>query len=182
MSDVSLPEGCLLLPLVAHGDERGTVMEVYRREWIDGDERVQWNVVHSNAGTLRGVHVHTTRLDYLYVVEGEMWLALYDMRRSSTTFKQSCLVRLAPDVNQAAHVPVGVAHGFYFTKPSITLYGLSSYFSMEDELGCHPDDPALGIEWPGEERLLSTRDQKAGTLEEMQQAFDDYLARNGVTA
>lgn len=169
-----LPEGCRLVPLNPIEDDRGILIETYRQEWVEETARVQWNLVRSKPGTLRGVHLHAKRTDYLVVIEGEMWLGLYDMRRASETFGRSYLVRLAPDENQAAYLATGVAHGFYFTKPSLTLYGLSDYWTMDDEFGCHPDDPGLGIVWPGEARILSARDQAASDLSEMQTLYDQW--------
>ncbi len=169
-----LPVGCELAPLNPIEDSRGILTEVYRQEWVEETARVQWNLVRSNTGTLRGVHLHAKRTDFLVVVEGEMWLGLYDMRRSSNSFGQSSLLCITPEMNVAAFVPAGVAHGFYFTKPSMTLYGLSDYWTLDDDFGCNPDDPGLKIKWPGEARLLSKRDSVAGSLAEMQAFYDKW--------
>ncbi len=172
----SLPSGFRQVRLKPISDDRGCLTEIYRQEWLGQNQCLQWNLVSSHPGTLRGVHVHTYREDYLIVVEGEMWLGLHDMRRSSPTYGLSSMIRLTPDSNTAAYIPTGIAHGFCFPRQTTTLYGLSDYFSMEDELGCHPDDPALDLNWPITERILSERDTQAGSLAEMQQAFDIKIA------
>ena len=170
--EIRLPEGCKLVSLEPIEDSRGTLTEAYRQERIETAPRVQWNLVRSKAGTLRGVHTHLNRTDYLMVLEGEMWLGLYDLRRSAETFGKSSLLKITPETNVAAYIATGVAHGFYFPKPSVTLYGLSDYWTMADEMGCHPEDPDLNINWPAGDRLLSDRDVQAGTLAEMQQLYD----------
>lgn len=172
-----LPTGCQLFEFNSHNDERGQLTEIYRQSWIPNDKRVQWNVVHSKARTLRGVHTHIERIDFLVLVQGTMLLGLHDLRRDSATFGMSALVTLGGGSSGAAYIPTGVAHGFYFSEPSTTLYGMSEYFdtSMDDELGCHPGDPGLGISWPQEDWLLSARDQAAGTLAEMQKEYDHII-------
>lgn len=169
-----LPQGCELFTFMTHNDDRGDLTEIYRQDWIHNDKRVQWNLVHSKARTLRGVHTHVDRIDYLVLLQGKMMLGLRDLRRNSPSFGMSALVMLGGGVSEAAYIPTGVAHGFYFPEPSTTLYGMSEYFnsSMDDELGCHPGDPDLDIPWPDGCWLLSERDQSAGTLKEMQEAYD----------
>ena len=67
---VSLPRGAALRQLEMHSDERGVLTEMYRVGWAQGFDPVQWNVVSSNAGVLRGVHVHATHSDYLIIIKG----------------------------------------------------------------------------------------------------------------
>jgi dTDP-4-dehydrorhamnose 3,5-epimerase-like enzyme len=49
----SLPHGVELRPLVLHRDARGGVAELFRDEW-GAIRPLQWTVVRSNAGVLRG--------------------------------------------------------------------------------------------------------------------------------
>ena len=71
----------------------------------------------------------------------------------------------------AITIPPGVAHGFCFSESSIFLYGVSSYWDPADELGCAWNDPAVGIEWPTREPILSARDAQAGSLKDMANKF-----------
>src|SRR6266516_3223257 len=50
-----LPVGVELFPLEMHPDTRGCLTEIFRAEWDTGVSPVQWNVVSSQAGVLRGV-------------------------------------------------------------------------------------------------------------------------------
>src|SRR3972149_836293 len=79
----SLPAGVRLLPLEMNRDDRGVFTEVFRRSWDIGVEPVQWNFVTSQAGVLRGVHVHVRHVDYLIVLEGRASIGLRDLRRGS---------------------------------------------------------------------------------------------------
>jgi len=47
----------------ALGDERGWVGELLRQTWVPGIEFVQWNIVQSVAGALRGMHWHERHHD-----------------------------------------------------------------------------------------------------------------------
>ncbi len=107
-----------------------------------------------------------------------MLLGLYDMRRDSPTFGKSTLITLSPELQKAAYIPTGVAHGFYFTKPSTTMYGLSEYWSMKDEYGCHPEDVNLNISWPEGAIILFERDSSAGGLEALQADYDKWKIQN----
>ena len=51
-------------------DERGSVGELLRRNWVPSVEFVQWNVVQSVAGALRGVHWHERHHDLIAPVAG----------------------------------------------------------------------------------------------------------------
>ena len=162
----TLPAGVELRPLDRHADDRGSFLEMYRVSWFqDRSPALQWNLVRSRAGTLRGVHVHVVHSDFWLLVEGVATVGLCDLRRHSPTF------RLAVDLPVRAGDPVlvviprGVAHGFLFHQPSLHVYSVTSYWDPADELGCRWDDPDLGIQWPaGAPPTLSDRDQAAPSL------------------
>lgn len=161
----TLPAGLLLRPLEPHGDERGTFIELHRREWRTGVEPVQWNAVHSAAGVLRGVHVHPRHDDYLTVVRGRAVVGIRDLRDDSETAGATACVELSEDRPGAITIPHGVAHGFYFAAPSTHVYAVSEYWDLADELGCRWDDPALEIPWPQEQARISRRDAALPSLD-----------------
>lgn len=170
------PEAILdlhLVDLTPHVDERGSFVELFREEWRTGPPPRQWNAVRSDAGVLRGVHVHAHHHDYLTVVSGTLVLGLYDLRPDSPSHGVSGFLTLSEAVPAAVAIPPGVCHGFWFPEPSVHVYGVSEYWDVQDELGCRFDDPALGLDWPTGNPLLSARDREAGSLAVMRA---DYLA------
>ncbi|MDX1380024.1 MAG: dTDP-4-dehydrorhamnose 3,5-epimerase family protein [Xanthomonadales bacterium] len=168
-----LPDGVRIVPLVRHEDERGSLVELYRQEWLgDMADSVQWNHVVSRPGVLRGIHVHHTHWDYLYMAQGGMELALVDVRRDSPDFLDTAVVHLDAGTPQAVIVPPGVAHGFWFPEPAILVYGVSHTWNPADELGCRWDDPALDLAWSVREPRLSQRDAGAGSLQAMISAYE----------
>lgn len=154
-------DGVKLVDLDSHADDRGVFTELFRREWEAGIEPVQWNVVRSKQGVLRGVHVHITHADYLTVVQGTMLLGLRDMRPESPSFETVTYIELVGEQMRAICIPPGVAHGFCFTREAIHLYSVSHYWNLDDELGCRWNDPALKMPWPLEVPRLSERDSNA---------------------
>lgn len=166
--DADLPPGVVLRALTAHDDGRGTFTEVFRSEWRLGAEPVQWNVVRSAPGVLRGVHAHLRHDDYLIVVSGRAVVGLCDLRGSGPDPGESALIELRGDTPACLVIPHGVAHGFLFEEPSLHMYAVTDYWSPADELGCRWDDPSLGIDWPVAPTTISERDANLPPLRVLQ--------------
>jgi dTDP-4-dehydrorhamnose 3,5-epimerase len=165
-----LPDGVVVRPLTVHADPRGTLTEIYRQEWRDC-EAVQFNCVSSVPNVLRGVHAHMEHTDHLVVLAGGMLLGLHDLRPWSSDFGHSCMRRLDGAAPVAVVLPPGVAHGFYFEKPAVMIYGISTYWDMADEIGCNWDAPELGFRWPTKNPVLSPRDSNPGGYAQMADQF-----------
>lgn len=161
----TLPDGVRLARLEPHCDDRGSFLELFRREWDTGVDPVQWNAVKSEAGVLRGVHVHPRHDDYLTLVSGRVTVGLCDLRPGSPTVDAAACVELDQERPTAVSIPHGVAHGFYFHLPSTHIYAVSHYWDVADELGCRWDDPDLGIPWPQDDARISARDKALPSLE-----------------
>jgi dTDP-4-dehydrorhamnose 3,5-epimerase len=160
-----LPRDVKLVSLQPHRDSRGVFTELFREEWFPNIHVVQWNLVHTGGGVLRGVHVHRRHLDYLTVTFGGLQVGLCDLRAGGPTFRTAAMVRLEP--GHAIVVPPGVAHGFYSAEASGHIYAVTEYWDTADELGCQWSDPALGIPWDVRAPLLSPRDAALPPLERL---------------
>lgn len=175
-------DGVTITQLQAHCDHRGVFTEIFRASWPTDVKPLQWNVVSSRPNVLRGFHVHVRHTDYLLVLSGELVLGLKDIRADSLTAGQTQMLVLRPEAPAAVTMAPGVAHGFYFPKASMHIYGVSHYWNMEDELGCRWDDPEIGLDWPTQAPLLSERDEKAGSFADMVEAYNRAGAGYGVQA
>jgi dTDP-4-dehydrorhamnose 3,5-epimerase len=162
-----LPEGTVFVPLTPHADDRGVFTELYRLEWETGVTPIQWNAVSSEAGVLRGVHVHLRHDDYLTVPVGRASVGLRDLRRGSPTEGMATVVELGGDRPGALVIPHGVAHGFYFHERSLHVYAVTEYWDPSDELSCHWADPDLRIPWPVQSARLSQRDAQSQSLRDL---------------
>jgi dTDP-4-dehydrorhamnose 3,5-epimerase len=167
-------DGVRFVSLTTHRDERGAFCELFREEWGAGVSPLQWNVVDSEPGVLRGVHVHVRHADYLTVVAGRATIGLRDLRAGSPTEGETALVELDGAARSAIAIPVGVAHGFLFHEPSTHVYAVSHYWDPADELACHWADPGLELAWPFEPRLVSERDASAGSLADLLAELEPY--------
>ena len=150
--------------LTAHLDTRGCFTEIFRESWLPSARFVQWNAVHSRAGTLRGVHVHRKHADYLVLLAGRMWLGLADLRHHPRSDIARTVIEITGSQPVSVAIPPLVAHGFLFAEDSVHVYAVSEYFNPADELGCRWNDSALGLEWPMTPTQLSARDQDLPSL------------------
>jgi dTDP-4-dehydrorhamnose 3,5-epimerase len=149
--------GVDLTDLCRNQDGRGSVTEIFREAWV-GERFVQWNHVRSEQGVLRGIRGHFRHSDYLVLLDGSALIGLKDLRPSSESYGHTMVIPLQSEKPQALTIPVGVAHGFYFSEASVLVYAVTHYWDADDELGCRWDDPELGIAWPFASARTSARD------------------------
>jgi dTDP-4-dehydrorhamnose 3,5-epimerase len=166
--------GVRVRQLVPHADARGSLTELFRDEWGAGIRPIQWNVSHSAANVLRGVHVHPRHTDYLVLIRGRASVGLRDLRPGSPTEGTVMLFDMTGERPTALTLPPGVAHGFLVHEPSSHVYAVSDYWDPADELRCHWADPALQIPWPISEVLLSDHDATAPPLAELLDQIPPY--------
>lgn len=147
-------------------DDRGFFLETYHagryREGGVDATFVQDNHSRSVRGTLRGLHAQWEHPQgkLLRVVEGEIFDVAVDIRRGSPTFGKWVGVTLSAENFRQIYVPVGFAHGFCVTSEVAQVeYKCTDIYDPEHELRMLWNDPAIGIEWPITEPLLSAKDR-----------------------
>jgi dTDP-4-dehydrorhamnose 3,5-epimerase len=162
-----LIDGVTLVDLEVHPDARGSFVEFYRESWLPTDQSaLQGNISRSTKGSLRAMHFHRGQWDYWFVVAGEMFVALADLRAGSPTERVISTMRLTAEVPHGLFIPPGVAHGF-LAETDLTLgYLVDRYFDGSDEWGIAWNDPELGIDWPATDPVLSGRDRNNPSLAE----------------
>jgi dTDP-4-dehydrorhamnose 3,5-epimerase len=163
-------EGTYVLGSSAMEDERGWIGELLRRNWLEEVEFVQWNLVRSVAGTMRGMHWHERHHDLIAPVAGTVLVGLFDLRPGSPTERRADLLEVDASRPAGVVVPPGVAHGLYSREPTTLLYAVSRYWAPDDEFGVAFDDPALGLDWPcgRDEVILSERDRAMPRLADVE--------------
>jgi dTDP-4-dehydrorhamnose 3,5-epimerase len=167
-------DGVVLLEPVVHGDERGFLVETYRRDlWAEHGveaEFVQHNHSRSARGTLRGLHFQTEpgQAKLVRCVRGEIFDVAVDLRRDSPTYGQWEGHLLDDEAHRQLFVPVGFAHGFAVLSDAADVtYLCSSTYDPATESGIAWDDPEVGVEWPVGDPLVSERDRGAPSLAEV---------------
>jgi dTDP-4-dehydrorhamnose 3,5-epimerase len=157
------------------GDRRGFFMESYHDvKWSDlgvGYAFVQDN--HSlsvEAGVLRGLHYQLApkaQTKLVRVVAGAVYDVAVDIRPGSPTFGQWVGVILSAWNKRQLLVPKGFAHGFCTLVPNTeVLYKVDEYYSPEHDRGILWSDPALGIDWPVTDPILSDKDRGLPRLQD----------------
>lgn len=171
-----LPDVLLIDPVV-HGDERGFLTEVFRRDVMAfagvDIEFVQENHSRSARGVLRGLHMQHPHGQgkRIRVVVGEVFDVAVDARVGSPTFGRWFGVRLSASNHRMLYIPPGFGHGFAVLSDVAELtYLCTEYYHPESEIVIAWDDPAVGIEWPVQNPTLSARDRAGLPLVEHERA------------
>jgi dTDP-4-dehydrorhamnose 3,5-epimerase len=162
-------DGVVMVPLTTFADHRGSFTEQYRRVWVpEAREMVQGNVSFSGANVLRGLHFHRSQADWWTFLTGAAVVGLYDLRAGSPTEGTGLALRVdTAEGLRGLYIPAGVAHGFCTERDVILHYLVDAYHTGEDEHGLAWDDPALGIDWPPGDPILSERDRSNPSLAEV---------------
>lgn len=162
---LEIPDVILIEPKV-HRDPRGFFMETYKRsEFIANgiaEEFVQDNFSHSTRGTLRGLHFQKppqAQAKLVMVLKGEVFDVAIDIRKNSPTYGQWIGMFLSDNKFQMLYIPKGFAHGFcVLSEETDFVYKVSAEFAPELDSGILWKDPAIGINWPISEPILSHKD------------------------
>ena len=166
--------GVLVIEPEVFTDRRGSLFEAYHlaryAEAGVAGPFVQDNVSRSRRGVLRGLHfeVRGRQGKLVSVVDGEVFDVAVDLRRDSATFARWFGTRLSGDNHRQIYVPPGCAHGFcVLSEVADMLYKSTTPFAPQYERGVVWNDPALGIEWPLADPVLSERDAALPSLREL---------------
>jgi dTDP-4-dehydrorhamnose 3,5-epimerase len=159
--------GVLVIDLEAHEDERGDFARTFcedefARAGLTLRPR-QINLSHNpHAFTLRGMHHQAAphaEAKVVQCVRGRIFDVAVDLRPDSAGYRQWLGVELAPTLRRLLYIPEGCAHGFLTMEDdSDVLYLMGHSYVAEAQRGVRWDDPAFGIRWPTQPRLMSPRD------------------------
>jgi dTDP-4-dehydrorhamnose 3,5-epimerase len=160
--------GVLLVTPKRHDDHRGTFFRlfdsgVFAEQGIDVSFVQTAISTNHGAGTLRGMHLQRPPFAETKLVScahGRLYDVVVDLRAESPTYCQWFGAELTPESRQMVLVPPGCAHGYLsLAEETELLYHISERYAPECEMGVAWNDPAFGIEWPVEPRIISERDQ-----------------------
>jgi dTDP-4-dehydrorhamnose 3,5-epimerase len=170
----ALKEVLIVEPAV-FADKRGFFMETYHQERYRNagihQAFVQDNLSYSVKGTLRGLHYQINRpqAKLVQVVSGEIFDVAVDIRKNSSTFGKWAGVHLSSETKRQLFIPEGFAHGFcVLSETALFLYKCSDLYAPGDEGGILWSDPAIGIEWPVTNPIVSEKDSLLSCLSDIQ--------------
>lgn len=171
---------CLVEPVV-HGDHRGFFMESYNDQLMKqhglNHHFIQDNQsLSAEPGVLRGLHYQLNpkaQTKLIRVIAGAIYDVIVDIRQGSPTFGQWEGFILSEHNHRQLLVPKGFAHGFCTLVPNTqVLYKVDEYYSPENDRGILWSDPALGIDWPTSNPVLSDKDQSHPLLKDAEINFN----------
>ena len=168
-------QGCFIIEPRVFEDRRGFFLETYQAEryskMLNIDLAfIQDNHSRSQMGVLRGLHFQQTKPQgkLVRVVVGEVFDVAVDIRPDSPTFGQWQGVYLSEKNKKQLWIPPGLAHGFAVVSEVADLeYKCTDYYDPKDEACLAWNDPALNIDWPISDPILSEKDKRGVSLGEL---------------
>ncbi len=164
-------QGLFVIEPAVLRDARGHFMETWRNSRYSAAGKfkpfLQDNVSWSRRGVLRGMHFQNPdpQDKLIYVLQGEIFDAVVDIRRGSATFGKWFGCTLSDTNARQLYVPGGFAHGFCVLSDSaLVSYKCSAEYRPEAEMSLAWNDPQVGIDWPVTDPFLSAKDQQAPQL------------------
>ncbi|MBF0246630.1 MAG: dTDP-4-dehydrorhamnose 3,5-epimerase [Alphaproteobacteria bacterium] len=159
--------GVLVTSLQKIEDERGFFARTYcEREFAEAG--VDIHILQTNVsgnrlkGTLRGMHYqdqpHPDR-KLVTCGRGAIFDVAVDLRLDSPAYCQWFGVELTADNRKGLFIPPGCAHGFLtLTDDTDVIYLMGETYHADLARGVRWDDPAFGIVWPEQPRIMNERD------------------------
>jgi dTDP-4-dehydrorhamnose 3,5-epimerase len=168
ITPASLPDVLLIEPKLWR-DDRGLFFESFNeRKFAEAGicgPFVQDNHSRSRKNVLRGLHYQLQHAQgkLIRVTQGRVFDVAVDLRKSSATFGQWTSAILDGESLNMMWVPAGFAHGYLVLSDSADfLYKTTDFYFPEHERTIAWNDPALGIQWPGDpaQFILSAKDRE----------------------
>jgi len=145
------------------GDDRGYFIETFRQDKLEEFlgftiNFCQDNESKSSYGVLRGLHYQLppfAQTKLVRVIKGKVLDVAVDIRKGSPTFGQHVAVELTEENKKQLLIPKGFAHGFIvLSEEAVFAYKVDNYYSPECDRGIAFNDPAIGIDWQLETKIL----------------------------
>jgi dTDP-4-dehydrorhamnose 3,5-epimerase len=160
-------DGAYVIEPERHDDKRG----FFARTWCMREfeqhgliaAMVQASVsFNRKKGTLRGLHYQappSREAKLVRCTAGTIYDVIVDLRPKSLTFLQHVGVTLSAENRYALYIPAGFAHGFQtLADDAEVTYMMTDFYEPRNARGVRWNDPAFGIIWPEDERVIIERD------------------------
>lgn len=176
--ELSVPGAWEITPTI-HPDSRGRFFEWFTDAAFSEMTGHRFDLAQANAsvsakGVLRGLHfaeLPPSQAKYVTCLRGSVFDVVVDIRVGSPTFGRWDSVLLDDREHRSVYLPEGLAHGFLALEDESTVaYLCSAPYAPGREHTVRATDPAVGIDWPVTDLVLSDRDAAAPTLTEVQAA------------
>jgi dTDP-4-dehydrorhamnose 3,5-epimerase len=164
--------GVILVTPTTRGDSRGWFREMFKSEEFSAAgipaSFLQENASQSVKGVLRGLHFQRPPFaqgKLVSVTAGSVFDVAVDLRTGSPTYGKWVGQELSIANGCQLWIPEGFAHGFCVLSEEAQLaYKVTAPYSGPHDGGVLWNDPAIGIDWPLSEPLLSDKDMSQPLL------------------
>jgi dTDP-4-dehydrorhamnose 3,5-epimerase len=154
-------------------DARGFFMEAFREDQFKAlglpTQYVQDNHSKSSKGVVRGLHFQwePPMGKLMRVTAGAAFLVAVDIRKGSPTLGKWVGVEASAENRRQVYAPAGFARGFCSLADGTEIqYKCTGIYNNKGESGIRWNDPAIGVEWPVKDPIISDKDTKARLLSE----------------
>lgn len=167
-------EGVFIVKPEVYEDERGFLLETYekgsfQKVGIDTEFILEF-YSKSEQDVLRGLHQQKEPYQQAKLVrcfQGKIFDVAIDVRLESNTFGEYVSTILSSENKHALYIPRGFLHGFVtLSDDAVVHYKVDNEYAPDNECGVIWNDPAIGIDWPVEDPIISEKDQGWPTLQE----------------
>jgi dTDP-4-dehydrorhamnose 3,5-epimerase len=166
-------DGVLIVSPEVFQDQRGFFLEVFRVDLYEKEglpsQFVQFNHSGSVKNTVRGLHFQwdPPMGKLMRVSRGSAFLVAVDIRKGSPTLGKWFGKTISSEDRRLIWAPAGFARGFAVLSDFAEIeYLTTGTYNHLCESGILWNDPAIGIEWPVKDPILSGKDAKAQPLAE----------------
>jgi dTDP-4-dehydrorhamnose 3,5-epimerase len=155
-------------------DDRGWFYEFFNKSTFEKagipSHFVQENTSFSKKNVIRGLHFQQQPHEQgklVTVLSGSVMDVVVDLRKGSKSFGQVYYCQLDSIKRNMLMVPEGFAHGFAALEDSYFYYKCTNLYNKPAESGILWNDSDLNIEWPVKNPIVSEKDQKLPTWNEL---------------
>jgi dTDP-4-dehydrorhamnose 3,5-epimerase len=166
----ALGEVAVLVPEI-YQDSRGFFLEAFRADHFKAlglpHVFVQDNHSRSVQGAIRGLHFQwdPPMGKLMRVSCGSALLVAVDIRKGSPTLGQWVGVQASAENRRQVWAPAGFARGFCTLSDATEIqYKCTGIYNGKCESAIYWNDPAIGIEWPVADPIISEKDRNAKSL------------------
>lgn len=164
-SSLAITDVILVTP-TTRGDSRGWFREMFKSEDFAAvgipASFLQENASQSVKGVLRGLHFQRPPFaqgKLVSVTAGVVFDVAVDLRTGSPTYGHWVGEELSIGNGKQLWIPEGFAHGFCVLSEEAQLaYKVTAPYSGPHDGGVLWNDPAIGIQWPLLDPILSDKD------------------------
>ena len=168
-------KGVVIIEPVVFKDVRGHFLEVFHQKRYADEAGTHLTFVQDNRSlsvknSLRGLHLQLKKQQgkFVQAIKGEIFDVVVDLRRGSPTFGRWFSTLLSGENFHQIYIPPGFAHGFcVLSEEAIVEYKCTEYYDPSLETSLLWSDPALKIEWPVKNPILSKKDNEGKLLKDL---------------